>query len=215
MNWNNGETMKELDSKNNTGSSTVLYNISLEPISWCQVTHIYWQQGLTSTMRLRWTVMSVDCGEAHADSVSPSASFSFRTFLRNNITRWNMNITYITIIITIIMIIIIAFKGAIRDFLQSPHCAANRLQHIHSSGPGAFVCKSRATHGALITCNMSCYMPRGTKGQLSYYTWLSLNHIYFSYILLTEPLTNKVSQAEVLLLLLLLCSQPYLWGSPF
>ena len=37
----------------------------------------------------------------------------------------------------IIIIIIIAFKGAIRDFLQSPHSAANCLQHVCSSGPGA------------------------------------------------------------------------------
>ena len=68
----------------------------------------------------------------------------------------------------IIIIIIIAFKGAIRDFLQSPHSAANCLQHARSSGPGAIVCKSCATHQALIMCNMSCYVPLGTKGQLSY-----------------------------------------------
>ena len=68
----------------------------------------------------------------------------------------------------IIIIIIIAFKGAIQDFIQSPHSAANCLQHARSSGPGAIVCKSRATHRALITCNMSCYVPLGTKGQLSY-----------------------------------------------
>ena len=43
-------------------------------------------------------------------------------------------------------IIIIAFKGAIQDFLQSPHSAANCLQHARSSGPSAVVCKSRATH---------------------------------------------------------------------
>ena len=61
-----------------------------------------------------------------------------------------------------------ALKGAIQDFLQSPHCAANCLQHICSSGPGAIVCKSRAAHRALIMCNMLCYMPHGTKGQLSY-----------------------------------------------
>ena len=54
--------------------------------------------------------------------------------------------------------IIIAFKGAISDFLQS-HSAVNYLQHARSSGPGAIVCKSRATHRALITCNMSCYVP--------------------------------------------------------
>ena len=42
-----------------------------------------------------------------------------------------------------------------------------RREHIHSSGPGAVVCRSYATHRALITCNMSCYMPHGTKGQLN------------------------------------------------
>ena len=78
-----------------------------------------------------------------------------------------------------------------RFFLQSPHCTANCLQHIRSSGPGAIVCKSRATHRALITCNMSCYVPRGTKGQLSYQVWQSLNRIYLSFILLAEPLTDK------------------------
>ena len=39
--------------------------------------------------------------------------------------------------------------------LHSPHCAANCLQHVRSSGQGATVFKSRATHLALITCNMS------------------------------------------------------------
>ena len=52
-----------------------------------------------------------------------------------------------------------------RDFLQSPHSTANCLQHACSGGPGTIVCKSRATDRALITCNM----PLGTKGQLSYY----------------------------------------------
>ena len=56
-------------------------------------------------------------------------------------------------------------KGANRDFLQSPHCAANRLAQVRSSGPGPVVCKSRATHRALITCSMSCYVPRGTKAR--------------------------------------------------
>ena len=64
-----------------------------------------------------------------------------------------MIIIIITIIIIIIIIIIImALKGAIRDF----HCAANCLQHVCSSGPGAIVCKSRATHRAFITGNMQC-----------------------------------------------------------
>ena len=52
----------------------------------------------------------------------------------------------------IIIILVITFKGAVQDFLQSPHSAANCLQHVRSSGPGAIVCKSCATHRALITC---------------------------------------------------------------
>ena len=72
----------------------------------------------------------------------------------------------------VVVVVVIGFKGAIRDFfffffLQSPHSAANCLQFARSSGPGAIVCKSRATHPSLITCNM-CYVPLGTKGQLSY-----------------------------------------------
>ena len=37
---------------------------------------------------------------------------------------------------------------------QSPHCAANYRQHIGSSGQGAIVRKSGATHLALIMFNM-------------------------------------------------------------
>ena len=55
--------------------------------------------------------------------------------------------------------IVIAFKGAIRESLQSPHCAAYRLQHVRSRGPGTIVCKSCATHRALITCNTTYYVP--------------------------------------------------------
>ena len=62
----------------------------------------------------------------------------------------------------IIIIIIIAFKGAIRDLLQSPHSAANCLQHVRSSGPSAIVYKSRATHRALISCkcHATCHLAR-------------------------------------------------------
>ena len=38
---------------------------------------------------------------------------------------------------------------------------------------------------------MSWYVPRGTKGQLNYKVWQSLNRIYFSFILLAEPLTDE------------------------
>ena len=53
-------------------------------------------------------------------------------------------------------------------FLQSHHCSTNRLEHVYSSDLGAVVCKSCATHQALITCNMSYYVPRDMKGKLSY-----------------------------------------------
>ena len=46
----------------------------------------------------------------------------------------------------VVVVVVIAFKGAIRDCFQSPHCAANRLQHVGSSGPGTIVCISHATH---------------------------------------------------------------------
>ena len=70
----------------------------------------------------------------------------------------------------IIIIIIIAFKGAIRDFLQSPHSAANCLQHVRSSGPGATVCKSRATHVALITCkcHVTCRLVRRDSSAIKF-----------------------------------------------
>ena len=71
-------------------------------------------------------------------------------------------IRMLLIIIIIIIIIIIAFKDAIRDFLQSPHCAANCLQHVRSSGPGT--CNASSAYHVQV----SCYVPLGAKGQLSY-----------------------------------------------
>ena len=40
--------------------------------------------------------------------------------------------------------------------LQSPHCVANCLQHARSNRPGAIMCKSRATHRAVITRSLQC-----------------------------------------------------------
>ena len=62
----------------------------------------------------------------------------------------------------LIIIIIIAFKGAIWDFLQYPHSAANCLQHVRSSGPGT--CNTSSAYHV----QASCYVPLGAKGQLSY-----------------------------------------------
>ena len=63
------------------------------------------------------------------------------------------------------LIIIIAFKGAIRDSLQSPHSTANCLQHVRPSGPSVQItCNTSRAHHVQV----SCYVPLGTKGQLSY-----------------------------------------------
>ena len=81
-------------------------------------------------------------------------------------------------------------KGAIREFLQSPHCAANCLQHVRSSGPGASVCESCATHRALIACNISCFVPRGTKGQLQLLSLTEFKSHLFIFILLAKSLNQ-------------------------
>ena len=66
--------------------------------------------------------------------------------------------------------IIIAFKGSIRDVLQSLHSAANCLQHVRSSGLGAIVCKSCATHRALITCkcHVTCHLVRRDSSAIKF-----------------------------------------------
>ena len=66
----------------------------------------------------------------------------------------------------VLLIIIIALKGTIRYFLQSPQCAANRLQHVRSSGPGAIMCnKSSACHMQHAVLGASLY--EGTAQLLS------------------------------------------------
>ena len=82
----------------------------------------------------------------------------------------------------LMIIIIVALKGAIPDFLQSPHCAANCLQHVRSSGPDAIECKSRAAHRALITCNMYCATWYEGTAQLLSWTELK-SHFFFRYFI--------------------------------
>ena len=60
----------------------------------------------------------------------------------------------ITLMITITMII--SLKDTISDVVQPPLCVANCLQRVRSSGQGAIVYKSRATHRTLIAYNMPC-----------------------------------------------------------
>ena len=81
--------------------------------------------------------------------------------------------------------IIIAFKGAIRDFLQSPHRAANRLQHVRSSG-WAQSCANHVQHIERLSCanRVMCHMvPRDSSAikfgrikitfTLALYYWLN------------------------------------------
>ena len=97
----------------------------------------------------------------------------------------------IVIIVIIIIMIIITFTDAIRDFLQSPHCAVSCLQHVHSSWPG----RNRMQ----ITCNTSssCHVQyivlyatwyEGTAQLLSL---IELKSHLLSFILLAEPLTDE------------------------
>ena len=94
----------------------------------------------------------------------------------------------------LLSVMMITPKGANRDFLQSPHCAANYnnnnnciqrrysrflqsphsatncLQHACSSGPGAIVCKSHTTHRALITCKcrVTCHLMRRDSSAIKF-----------------------------------------------
>ena len=72
----------------------------------------------------------------------------------------------------------------------------NRLQHVRSSGLGAIMCKSCATHPALksgyhvqhVVLHAMWY--KGTAQLSTYQVCPSLSRIYLSFILLAEPLTN-------------------------
>ena len=77
--------------------------------------------------------------------------------------RWKI---IIMIVIIIIMIIIIAFIGAVRDFLQSPRCAVNCLQHFPQMAK-AQSCDNHVQYIERLS-RATCYVPLGTKGQLSY-----------------------------------------------
>ena len=102
--------------------------------------------------------------------------------------------------ILMVMIIMISLKGANQDFSPSPHCAANCLQHIRSSGQGAVVYKSRATQ-ALVMCNMCATWHKGTAQLLSL-TEFKLH--YVSFILLAETINwqrkegNRSAQRKAL-----------------
>ena len=80
----------------------------------------------------------------------------------NTLAHFIVTIIIVIIIIIIVIIRIIAFKGTIQDFLQSPHCTVNRRQHVHSSGPGTIICKSHEHIERLscATCCVTCHVVR-------------------------------------------------------
>ena len=69
----------------------------------------------------------------------------------------------------------------------------NCLQRVCSSGQGVKVCKSCATHQALITCNMSCAMWYEGTAQLLSLTELSC--IYCN-IILAKTMSRVASRAR-------------------
>ena len=57
-------------------------------------------------------------------------------------------------------------KGASGDFEQSPHCAANCLQHVRPSVQGAIVCKSRACFVLFVGCLTSQQHASVSQGRI-------------------------------------------------
>ena len=93
----------------------------------------------------------------------------------------------------IITIIINCIERRNSRFLPSPLCAVNCLQHVRSSGLSAIVCKSRATHQALITYNMLCATWYGGTAQLLSVTEFK-SHLFSSFILMAETTTWSYTQ---------------------
>ena len=99
--------------------------------------------------------------------------------------------------IIIIIIIIISFKDTIQGFLQSPHCAAKRLQQYAQVARAQSCNTWTAYHVQHVVLCAKWY-----EGQLSYEVWESWNRIYLSFILFAEPLPDLlISWLQVLGLL--------------
>ena len=86
------------------------------------------------------------------------------------------------VIIVIIILTIIALKGASQFF----YAISSLRRELCPSSRGAILYKPRATHGAFITCNMSCATWYEGAAQQS-----NLDSIYFIFILLVEPYIDE------------------------
>ena len=67
------------------------------------------------------------------------------------------------IILMIIIILTVAWKGTVQDFVQFPHCANN----IYALVAGAKPCANHVQHIEHLSC-ATCRVPLGRKGQFSY-----------------------------------------------
>ena len=77
-------------------------------------------------------------------------------------------VVVVVLVVAVVVVVVVtrAFQAAIRDFLHSPHCVANRLQHVRSSGLGAVVCNtSSAYHVQHVVLRATLY--EGTARLLS------------------------------------------------
>ena len=86
----------------------------------------------------------------------------------------------------VIIIIIITFKGAIRDFFTFSSQRRTRTLKWPEHNHVQITCNTSSAYHVQV----SCYVPLGTKGQLSCLVWQSWNRIYLSFILLAEPLNR-------------------------
>ena len=109
-------------------------------------------------------------------------------------------IIIITIITRMIMTILMTetYTGTTKDCSQSPHCAANCLHHVRSSGPGTSVCKLHAnTLGAYYMQNVMCHMTQRDSSAFKFDRveshLFSLNFSWITFILFRwlKPLTEE------------------------
>ena len=83
------------------------------------------------------------------------------------------------VMVGMVIIVVITVALTIRDIFQSPHCAANCLQHVRPSGPGATVCTPLAIHQTRTMRNMSRATRHEGTAQLLTPTELHLLELYF------------------------------------
>ena len=72
-------------------------------------------------------------------------------------------VTIMMVMIIIVIIIIITFKGAIRDFFT----ISSQRRNVSNTYAQVAQCANTCNTSIAYHVQVSCYVPRGTKGQLS------------------------------------------------